>query len=66
MELYYMICLFVFGTIFGSFFNVVGSRLAHNESIVYPSSHCTYCKHKLGASELIPILSYLIQGGKCK
>lgn len=66
MELYYMICLFVFGTIFGSFFNVVGSRLAHNESIIYPSSHCTYCKHKLGASELIPILSYFIQGGKCK
>ena len=66
MEWYYIICLFIFGTIFGSFFNVVGSRLAHNESIVYPSSHCTYCKHKLGALELIPILSYLLQKGKCK
>lgn len=66
MEWYYIICLFVFGTVFGSFFNVVGSRLAHNESILYPSSHCTYCRHKLGVSELIPILSYIIQGGKCK
>jgi leader peptidase (prepilin peptidase)/N-methyltransferase len=60
------VLFFIFGTIFGSFYNVVGYRLANNLSIVYPPSHCTNCKHKLTAFELIPILSYIIQGGKCK
>ena len=60
------IIFFVFGTIFGSFYNVVGSRLPAGESIVSPGSHCTKCKHQLTAIELIPIISYIIQGGKCK
>lgn len=66
MEIYYTVVAFLFGTIFGSFFNVVGSRLPNEESIVHPPSHCTNCNHVLGWSELIPILSFLIQGGKCK
>lgn len=66
MEVYYIICLFIFGTIFGSFYNVVGSRLAHEESIISPGSHCTNCKHPLGALELIPVLSFFLQKGKCK
>lgn len=66
MVLYYSIVFFVFGTIFGSFFNVVGSRLPKGESIIKPSSHCDKCKHKLTPIELIPIFSFLIQGGKCK
>ncbi len=33
---------------------------------MFPSSHCTVCGHRLGALELIPVLSFLIQGGKCK
>lgn len=66
MKLYYTIVMFLFGTIFGSFFNVVGSRLPRGESIVTPRSHCTNCGHELGGSELIPILSFLMLGGKCK
>lgn len=65
MELYYTIVLFIFGTIFGSFFNVVGSRIPNGESIVSPPSHCTNCNHQLTWKELIPIFSFLIQGGKC-
>ena len=60
------IIFFVLGTIFGSFYNVVGSRLPAGESIVSPGSHCTKCKHQLTAVELIPVVSYIIQGGKCK
>jgi len=66
MVIYFIICFFILGMILGSFFNVVGDRLPNGESIVKPSSHCPHCKHKLTAIELIPILSYLIQGGKCK
>lgn len=66
MELYYIIVFFIFGTVFGSFFNVVGSRLPEGKSIINPPSHCTNCKHKLGFFELFPIISYICLGGKCK
>ena len=66
MDLYYSIVFFVFGSIFGSFFNVVGYRLPKEESIVYPPSHCPNCNHQLTAIELIPILSYIFLGAKCK
>lgn len=66
MDLYYTIVAFIFGTIFGSFYNVVGYRLPKGESLISPSSHCTNCNHKLGPLELIPIFSFLLQGGKCK
>ena len=59
------IIMFIIGTIFGSFYNVVGYRLSKNESIIYPPSHCPNCNHKLKFYELIPILSYIIQRGKC-
>lgn len=62
----YSIMFFIIGICFGSFFNVVGYRLPNNMSIAFPASHCTNCNHKLGALELIPIFSYLFQGGKCK
>lgn len=45
---------------------MVGYRLPKGESLLYPSSHCTKCNHKLKAYELIPILSYVFLGGKCK
>lgn len=50
----------------GSFYNVVGDRLPNNKSIISPPSHCENCNHKLGVLELIPIFSFLLQGGKCK
>ena len=65
MNLYLIIMLFMFGTIFGSFYNVVGYRIPKGESILYPSSHCTKCNHKLGMLELIPIISFIFLGGKC-
>lgn len=66
MEIYYSIVLFIFGAVLGSFYNVVGYRLPKGESLLFPSSHCTKCNHRLGASELVPIFSYLFLGGKCK
>ena len=62
----FCIMIFIIGICLGSFFNVVGYRLPNNMSIVYPSSHCTNCNHKLGPLELIPIFSYIFQKGKCK
>lgn len=60
------IFIFIIGLIFGSFYNVVGYRLPKNMSIAFPPSHCTNCNHKLKFYELIPIISYIFLGGKCK
>lgn len=65
MEIYYGIVFFIFGLMFGSFFNVVGYRLPKGESLMYPSSHCPNCNHKLNWYELIPVFSYLFLGCKC-
>lgn len=66
MDLLFIFAFFIVGTIFGSFYNVVGYRIPKGESILYPSSHCPKCKHELKAIELIPILSFIFLGGKCK
>ncbi len=66
MEIYYATVFFIFGTLFGSFYNVVGYRLPRGESIAYPPSHCPKCGHRLSPLELIPIFSFLFQKGKCK
>lgn len=50
----------------GSFYNVVGLRVSKGDSIIFPPSHCTHCNRKLTPLELIPVFSYLLQGGKCK
>jgi leader peptidase (prepilin peptidase)/N-methyltransferase len=57
---------FIFGTVLGSFYNVVGYRLPKEESLVSPPSHCPKCNHRLTPLELIPIISYICLGGKCK
>ena len=66
MLYYYTVMAFIFGITLGSFYNVVGYRVPKKQSLIYPSSHCTTCNHKLGASELVPFFSYLFQKGKCK
>ena len=62
----YSTIFFIFGIIFGSFFNVVGYRLPNNMSLIKPKSHCPKCNHELTPLELIPIFSYIFQLGKCK
>lgn len=58
--------LFIVGLIFGSFYNVVGIRTAEKQSIVTPRSHCPNCQQQLAAMELIPVVSYVLQKGRCK
>lgn len=57
---------FLFGLVFGSFFNVVVYRLPRKLSLIKPGSSCPHCKHRLSASELIPVISFLWQRGRCK
>lgn len=66
MEMAYTILVFIVGLVFGSFFNVVGLRVPMKESIVRPPSHCTNCHRQLTAIDLVPVLSYVCLGGKCR
>lgn len=58
--------LFSFGAVFGSFFHVLNTRGPKNESVISPGSFCTNCKHSLNWYDLIPLVSYLFSGGKCR
>jgi len=57
--------VFVFGTLIGSFLNVVIYRIPKGESIVFPSSKCQSCQTPLKWYHNIPIFSWLFLGGKC-
>ncbi|MFS0780747.1 prepilin peptidase [Bacillus sp. 1P06AnD] len=61
-----LLYLFILGLTLGSFYNVVGLRVPMKLSIVKPRSACPKCKHVLNAGELIPVVSYIMQKGKCR
>lgn len=65
---YFAAGLFVFalGAAVGSFLNVVIYRLPRGQSLVRPGSACPTCGHALGALDLVPILSFLLLGAKCR
>ena len=67
MDLFYysLFWICVVGLCLGSFFNVVILRSLSNESIVFPASKCPKCNHKLYFWHNIPVLSYIMLGGKC-
>lgn len=56
----------ILGLCVGSFLNVVIYRLPNNMSLASPGSHCTSCQYSLRWYDNIPVLSYLILGGKCR
>ncbi|MGE6259572.1 prepilin peptidase [Heyndrickxia sporothermodurans] len=61
-----LIVIFLYALFLGSFFNVVGMRVPAKKSIIKPRSTCSNCYRTLSAIELIPVISYIIQGGKCR
>jgi leader peptidase (prepilin peptidase)/N-methyltransferase len=56
----------IFGAIIGSFLNVVIHRLPRAESIVLPSSKCASCGAAIAFYDNVPVLSYLMLGGRCR
>ncbi len=54
------------GLVIGSFLNVCILRIPANRSIVLPASSCPQCGHAIAAYDNIPVLSWLLLGGKCR
>lgn len=50
----------------GSFIGLAADRLPAGRSIVLGRSRCMACDHALGPAELVPILSWLALGGRCR
>ena len=55
-----------FGLILGSFLNVCILRLPQGVSITTPRSRCPQCKKLISWYDNVPVLSYVILGGKCR
>ena len=62
--LYAFIC--ITGLCVGSFLNVLIYRIPLGEEFIKTPSHCLTCGHQLQWYENIPLVSYLLQGGKCR
>ena len=60
------IFLFVIGLTVGSFLNVVIHRVPNEESIIFPNSACPKCGAAIKAYDNIPLLGWLMLGGKCR
>jgi len=58
--------LFAMGACIGSFINVVVWRVPRNESIVSPPSHCPKCDHRLAWRDNVPVIGWIVLGGKCR
>ncbi len=55
-----------FGLVIGSFVNVVVARIPHGRSIVRPGSSCPSCQAPIRWYDNLPLLSFLLLGGKCR
>ncbi len=58
--------IFVFGLAFGSFLNVCIYRLPRHLSVVHPGSACPQCKTRIRFYDNVPVLSWLVLGGRCR
>lgn len=66
MEALAVILIIALGLAFGSFLNVCITRLPRHESIVTPCSRCPRCLTPIAARDNIPLLSFLLLGGRCR
>ena len=66
MDALILTILTVFGLCVGSFLNVLIYRIPKGEEFVKTPSHCMTCGHNLSWYENIPLISWLLQGGKCR
>ena len=66
MDTFLASSIFLFGLAFGSFLNVCIYRLPLGLSVVTPRSACPKCKQPIAFYDNIPVLSWMILGGRCR
>ena len=66
LELFVLIFTVAAGLVTGSYLNVLIHRLPRGQSTVLPRSRCPYCDGSVRAIDNIPLLSFLLLGGRCR
>jgi leader peptidase (prepilin peptidase) / N-methyltransferase len=71
MDAFTAVVLFLFGLAIGSFVNVLalryrGDRFLFSPEVIGGRSRCPHCKRTLRWFELVPLLSFVVQGGRCR
>lgn len=66
MILFWLFAVCIFGLLIGSFLNVVIYRYNTGLSVSHGRSQCFVCGKKLNWYELIPVVSFVIQKGRCR
>lgn len=65
-QIIFYIAFYIIGVTLGSFFTLATYRIPLKQDILYTRSYCPKCNNKLKNRDLIPILSYIFLGGKCR
>ena len=65
-QIIFNILMFCTGCMFGSFFTLAVYRIPLHKDITHERSFCPNCNHKLSFLDLVPVLSYIFLGGKCR
>lgn len=66
MHIFYAVIAFIFGSVIGSFLNVVILRTPLKQSIITEPSHCFSCGHRLAWYDMFPIFSWIFLRGRCR
>ena len=66
MHTFVTVIFFIYGLVFGSFFNVVGLRVPNGSLLAQTRSYCDTCQRTLTWKELVPVWSFLRQSGRCR
>ena len=66
MDIIVYVFMFVIGVLLGSFYTLAVYRIPFKQDITHTRSYCPKCNHRLNFWDLIPVLSYIFLGGKCR
>ena len=66
MLIFEIFTVFFIGLIFGSFANVCIARLPKDKTVIFGRSNCPTCKKKICWYDNIPLISFILLGGKCR
>jgi prepilin signal peptidase PulO-like enzyme (type II secretory pathway) len=66
MTILYAVMMTLVGMAFGSFADAMAWRIHTQRDVVKDRSECEHCHHKLGVWDLLPVVSWVMLGGKCR
>ena len=66
LDIIIYIFMFAIGVVLGSFYTLAVYRIPLKQDITHTRSYCPKCNHRLNFFDLIPVLSYIFLGGKCR